>query len=254
MVEIEFHISRSHGLVGLHFTNNGGNFTVSKMTEPCLAAYLGLVEVGDELLSIDGKEINNEADLVTPPDSQGASFSKDDMCLKLNRSGKSYNDIEGEDIKSARALSKSTSKTDHTTQAKLRLTIGEVLLARGDYIAAQDALEDGLNIAYGVNVGINSIVVTAFSFLSQVYYCQGDYKAAKEALTEAQSVINKLGPSQEKLVQELEIVNKKVEVAICLEEEEEMLQSKTRAEEILKIILSLQVYKIIFSSHYIRLH
>jgi tetratricopeptide (TPR) repeat protein len=243
MVETtEFHISKSHGLVGLDFKDVGGKFTLAAILEPCLAAYLGLVEVGDVLVAIDGKDVTCEADLVPPVDELGASFSKDDMSLKIERQGKSTQyDIEGDDIKRARSLAKSTSKTDHATQATLRLQMGEVLLARGDYAQAQEILEDGLNIAYGINIGTNAHVVTAYSSLSQVYYCQGNFTGAAEALNEAEEVLKKLGASQDNLVLELEVVNKKAEVAICLEEEEEMLKLKARAAEILKIILSLQV-------------
>lgn len=242
MVEIEFHISRSHGLVGLNFENKSGKFTLVQLVEPCLAAYLGLVQVGDVLVAIDGNDVTCEADLTPPIDEKGASFSRDDMCLKIERQGKSaQHDIEGDDIKTARALAKSTSKTDHATQAKLRLSIGEVLLARGDYVEAQDVLDEGLNIAYGINIGVNAQVVTAYSSLAQVYYCQGNYVSAEEALNEAEGVLKKLGASKHNLVLELEVVNKKAEVSLCLEREDQMLQLKARAAEILKIILSLQV-------------
>lgn len=242
MVELEFHISRSHGLVGLDFENKDGKFTLRSIIEPCLAAYLGLVQVGDVLVAIDGKDVTCEADLTPPTDEKGASFSKDDMSLKIERQGKSTQlDIEGDDIKSARSLAKSTSKTDHATQAKLRLSIGEVLLARGDYVEAQDVLDEGLNIAYGINIGVNAHVVTAYSSLAQVYYCQHNYAEAEKALNEAEAVLKKLGASQDNLMLELEVVNKKAEVSLCLEREDLMLQLKARAAEILKIILSLQV-------------
>jgi tetratricopeptide (TPR) repeat protein len=247
VVEIEFHISRSYGLIGLDFENREGKFTLASMVEPCLAAYLGLVELGDVLMQIDGKEVSCDADLTPPIDEVGASFSKDDMCLKIERQGKSRpQDIEGEDMKSARSLAKSTAKTDHATQAKLRLLMGEVLLARGEYSEAQEILEDGLNIAYGIKIGVNAHVVTAYSSLSQVYYSQGNYEGAAEALNEAEGVLKKLGASQDNLVLELEVVNKKAEVAICLEQEGEMLQLKARAADILKIILSLQVCMYIY--------
>ena len=118
MGEIEFHISRSHGLVGLHFEKKEGKFALANIIEPSLAAYLGLVQVGDILLSIDGKDVACEADLVPPTDELGASFSKDDMCLKIERQGKStQHDIEGDDIKTARALAKSTAKTRYSGKA-----------------------------------------------------------------------------------------------------------------------------------------
>ena len=242
MVEIEFHISRSHGLVGLVFENVDGKFTLKKINEPCLANYLGLVEVDDILVAVDGKEVTCEADLVPPIDEVGASYSKDDMCLKLERRKKAtQHDIEGDVIKKARSLIKSTPNTDHKTQANLRLSIGEVLLSRGDFVQAQDVLEDGLNIAYGINIGVNRQVVIAYSSLSQVYYCQGNYSGADEALKEAEAVLRKLDTNRDNLVLQLELINKKAEVAICLENEEEMLNLKSRAAEILKIILSLQV-------------
>lgn len=244
MVEIEFNISISRGLVGLQFEQKekGGKYILVSTVEPCLASYLGLVEIGDALLSINGHEVTCESDITPPPEMQGSSFSRDDMCLRLERHAKkTQHDIEGDDIKRARSLAKTTSKTDHATQAQLRLSMGAVLLARGDFTEAQDVLEDGLNIAYGINIGVNAHVITAYSSLSQVYYLQRKYTEAQEALQEAEVVLKKLGASQDTLALELDLVNKKAEVAICLEQEEEMLQLKARAAEILKIILSLQV-------------
>ena len=241
--EIEFHISRSHGFVGLQWETKEGKLTLVGVVEPCLAAYLGLVEVGDVLLSIDGNPVACEADLVAPPEEAGSSYSKDDMCLKIERFGKStQHDIEGEDIKRARALVKATSKTDHAAQAKLQLSMGEVMLARGDYVEAEDTIDNGLNIAYGINVGKNVLVVKALCSLSQVRYCMGNYETASKDLVTAEETLKQLGVTLETLVLELEVVNKKAEVATCLQQDDEMLKLKARAAEIFKVILSLQVY------------
>ena len=247
MVEIEFHISRSRGLVGVHFDEVKGRLVVSSFSSPCLAEYFGLLEKGDVLLAVDEKVVKTENDLISLSESVAASYSKDDMSLKIERKGKkgpsqqSQHGIEGDVIVRSRDLIKKTAKTDHSNQAKLRLQIGEVLLARGDYIEAQDVLEDALNIAYGINIGVNPLVVTCYGALSQVYYCQGKFESADEALNEAEGVIKKLGTSQDTFYLEMEIVNKKAEVAKCRDQEDEMLHCKTRSAELLKIILSLQV-------------
>jgi tetratricopeptide (TPR) repeat protein len=241
--EFEFQITRTQGLIGLRVRKDivltGGNcLTVIGFVEPCMVSQLGYIEIGDEIITIDGKPVRTEEDIIFLTD----RLDNDLVKIKIRRNN--YNDEEDrmkkyglryiEQLQHIDTL-KSTLRKDHIDLAEATLQLGILLSESGDYQNALVAIEEALNNAYGTANGINHIVALCLCALAHISYKTKKFPDARRQLWEAVEILKKLGHSSQLPL--LQTYFKLLSVADAQESAEDREFTRKKVEDLRQVIM-----------------
>jgi tetratricopeptide (TPR) repeat protein len=203
LTESEFAITRTQGLVGLRvkrepLLSGGYTLNVIHFVEPCMVSQLGYLEIGDEILSIDGKLVRSDSDIIINTEQIDTDLIRikfrrhnyHQESEKLKRFGLRYfNQLELVE------KLKSTLRSDHIDLAEATLQLGIISSEIGDFTTASSYIEEALNNAYGTSAGVNKIVGLCYSAQAHISYKSKKYLDARRHLWEAVELFKKIGAS-----------------------------------------------------------
>lgn len=241
--EYEFQITRTQGLLGLRVRRDvqyaGGHcLTVIGFVEPCMVSQLGYIEIGDEIIAIDGKPVKTEEDVIFLTD----RLDNDLVKIRVRRSNydeeeermKRYGLRYIEQLQQIDLL-KSTVRKDHIDLAEATLQLGILLSEAGDYKTAMASIEEALNNAYGTANGINHLVALCLCALAHISYKTKKFADARRQLWEAVEILKKLGHSFQLLL--LQTYFKLLSVADAQESAEDREFTRKKAEDLRQVIM-----------------
>ena len=246
--ELEFTITRSQGLIGVrvkweHSLSGNGSLIVTNFLEPCMVSQLGYMEIGDEILLIDGKPVKSEADIHLFTD----KIDVDLVNIKIKRLAKevTYDEIikkygnryldQLEVIKSL----KTTLRKDHIDIAEQTLKLGLIAIENGDFTTGKGHIEEALNNAFGTAVGINSIVARCYTIQGYLAYKYRKFNDSRRHLWEAVEIYKKLGVTSQ--LDLFHTYHKLIAVADAQESMEDREFTKRKADELQLQIMANQV-------------
>lgn len=250
--EYEFTITRAHGLIGLRvkweYSLSGGGLFITNILEPCMVSQLGYIEIGDEILLIDGKPVKNEADINLHTD----KVDIDLVTVKIKRLAKElsfdelikkYGNRYLDQLEVIKSL-KTTLRKDHIDIAEQTLKLGIIAIETGDFKTGQAYIEEALNNAFGTDAGINTIVANCYCAQAHIAYKSKKYTDARRHLWEAVELYKKLGTTSQ--LDLFHTYNKLLAVADAQESAEDREFTKRKADELQLIIMANQVLFFIF--------
>jgi tetratricopeptide (TPR) repeat protein len=241
--EFEFQITRTQGLIGLRVRKDalltGGHcLTVIGFVEPCMVSQLGYLEIGDEIITIDGKPVKTEEDIIFLTD----RLDNDLVRIKIRRNNfdeeenrmKKYGLRYIEQLQQIDTM-KSTLRKDHIDLAEATLQLGIILSELGDYKSAMISIEDALNNAYGTANGVNHVVALCQCALAHISFKTKKFADARRLLWEAVELFKKLGHNSQLLL--LQTYFKLLSVADAQESAEDREFTRKKAEDLQQVIM-----------------
>lgn len=256
--EYEFQITRTQGLIGLRIKKeinlSGTNsFKVIGFIEPCMVSQLGYLEIGDEILTIDGKIMKSEdeiniiteridVDLITIKVRKHSNYDDNDEIFRK------YGSRYIQQLTVIETL-KTTLRKDHIDIAEATLQLAIIIIECGDIKLAQNYLEEALNNAFGTDIGINNIVALCYCTQAHIAYKIKKYADSRRLLWEAVEIFKKIGETSQLYL--LQTYKKLLSVATAQDSAEDYEFTRKKADDLQQIIISSYVSIILIISFYI---
>lgn len=245
--ESEFTVTRTQGLQGLRVKWEEKlvrpGLYVSTFLDPCMVNALGYLEVGDEIVSIDGRVAKSEADINFFTE----HVATDLVTIRIRRESRAPSpaDIEKKlgdrfniQLRVIENL-KTTFRKDSIEIGDAKLILANIALEAGSRKVGKENVEEAMQIAYATAAGINIVLAKSYLALAHIAYLQRKWPDTRRNLYDALDVLTKMRDSTERDLAIYDTALKMAAIAETQDSPEDKDFAKKKMDDVLPKLVSL---------------